>query len=508
MVEPIFRMKILSAAQIKEADAFTILNEPVLSIDLMERAALKCSLFITKHFPKCELSVFCGVGNNGGDGLAIARQLNQRGHHVVCYGIIFSTKHSDDFTINKNRLIDSGVPYIPIYNTNDIPSITPNSIVIDAIFGSGLNRPAQGLTKSVIELINNCSNHVISIDVPSGLFCEDNTNNDLDAIIKADYTLTFQLPKLAFFLPENAPFVNKFEVLDIGLLPSYFDTVESSNFLLTKKSISGILKQRSKFSHKGTFGHAKLAVGSFGKIGAGLLSSLACLRGGSGLVSVVTPKAGTPVFQTAIPEVMVKQNPGKKHLKPTNSITQIVGLGPGIGQHPETAKFVHDHLKAAKLPMIIDADALNILAQNKEWINLIPESSILTPHPKEFERLVGQWNGDTEKLRLQRELAEQQNIIVVLKGAFTSIALSDGRLFFNTTGNPGMATAGSGDVLTGILSSLISQGYSSEDASLLGVYVHGIAGDLALKKKGYESLIARDIIDHLGEAFISLYPES
>jgi hydroxyethylthiazole kinase-like uncharacterized protein yjeF len=501
-------MKILSSIQIKEADAYTMEHEPIASIDLMERASNECTLAISKLVPTTKnIHIFCGVGNNGGDGLAIGRQLASRGYHVVCYGVVFSSNPSKDFETNKQRLVEQGIPYISIKTINDIPKITSDSVIIDAIFGSGINKPVNGIAKDVILAINQVNPQIIAIDIPSGLFCEDNDKNDIETVINASVTLTFENPKLSFFLPESAPKVGRLAILNIGLNEDFISNIDSKYFALNKETVKNIHKGRAKYSHKGTYGHVKIIAGSYGKIGAAILASEACLRSGTGLLTVHLPSCGYQIIQERIPEAMVETNSGEKFLE-GDFITsnKVIGMGPGIGTNIKTQEFIHQIIIKNREAMVIDADALNIISKHPDWIDELPPNCILTPHPKEFERLVGKWNGDMHKLELLIKFSATLECVVVLKGANTAIALPNGKVFFNTSGNPGMATAGSGDALTGILTGLLAQGYSSKEAALLGVFVHGMAGDLACKELGMEAMIAGDIISKLGEAFTSLYP--
>ncbi|MCR9066008.1 MAG: NAD(P)H-hydrate dehydratase [Cytophagales bacterium] len=498
-------MKILTASQIRDADKFSIVNEPISSIDLMERAASKCSKWISAHFSAdYKICLFCGIGNNGGDGLAIARQLFQKGYEVEVYVIEFSTRFSEDFKLNFERLMRSEIPLKVIKTISELPnSLNSNDVVVDAIFGSGLNRPADGLAAKTIKFLNGLNNKVLSIDLPSGLFTEDNSTNKRDSIVKATYTLTFQVPKLALLLPENSVFVNNFVILDIGLDSAFIEEQESTKIYVTPDFIRSIIKRRRKFDHKGTFGHAMIIAGSKGKIGAAVLATKAALRSGVGLVTTHIPTCGTDIMQISVPEAMVLENNGEEYLEPgdINIDKYHIGIGPGIDQDKRTILFLEAILKQSGKAMVIDADALNILSNHPSLQKLIPSNSILTPHPKEFERLVGQYNNDTEKLEKQTQLAHKLRSVIILKGAHTSIALPDGRLFFNSTGNAGMATGGSGDVLTGCITSLLAQGYSSANAAILGVYLHGLAGDYAMKEKGEYSLIAGDIVSSIPEAY-------
>jgi len=500
--------KILKSDQIREVDAYTIKNEPIASVDLMERAAMTITRQIVERFPlKTQVKIFVGPGNNGGDGLAVARQLFDAGYFPTVYLLKISSKLSPDGEINLERI--KKIESLQVYeldNEKVFPKIDRNDIVVDALFGSGLSRKLEGLPASLVQHMNQSGADIVAIDIPSGLFGEDNGANDRNSIIKATYTFTFQMPKLSFFFHENESFVGQWEVMDIGLMQEAIDKIDSGYFMLARESIASKIMQRGKFSHKGTYGHALLIAGSYGKIGAAVLSAKACLRTGCGLVTIHVPKVGYKIIQTALPEAMISIDWSDIIFTDVPDIERYscVGIGPGIGIKQNTKRALLNLFERVESPMIIDADALNILGEHKEWIQKIPANSILTPHPKEFERIVGQSTDDYDRNRKQIKFAVENNIILVLKGAHTSIALPDGTCYFNTTGNPGMATAGSGDVLTGMILSLVAQGYHPAEAAKIGVYLHGLAGDLAAKQTGQEAMIASDIIEKTGNAYLTL----
>ncbi|MDF1673016.1 MAG: NAD(P)H-hydrate dehydratase [Vicingaceae bacterium] len=500
-------MKILTAKQTREADAYTIKNEPIASIDLMERASKNCfDWLISKYGNKTHFTFFCGVGNNGGDGLAIARMLHYVGCEVNIYIVDFSDNHSQDFEINKKRLRDVGLEVSFLTDNNHQIEILLNSILIDSIFGSGLTRPIDGFISKIVTDINNYNNEVISIDIPSGLFSESNINNREKNIVSAKYTLTFQQPKLAMLFPQNYKYVGDFEVLDISLDQEYLSSVETNYYYISKEIIKSILHQRTKFSHKGNYGHALLIAGSKGKMGASILAALACLRTGLGLLTVQVPKVGYEIMQTSVPEAMNVIDDSEDYI--SNVIDtlnyDVIGIGPGIGKEELTKSAFKLLIQNSNKPMVIDADALNILSENLTWFSFLPSLSILTPHPREFQRLVGKWNNDEERLQLQIETSIKNNVIIVLKGANTSISMPDSTVYFNSTGNPGMATGGSGDVLTGMITGLLAQGYMPKDAAIFGVYLHGLAGDFAMQKIGINSIIASDIVNNISNAYQSL----
>ncbi len=347
---------------------------------------------------------------------------------------------------------------------------------------------------------------IIAIDIPSGLMGEDNSENNLENIVKADYTLTFQFPKISFLFAENEPYVGEFEVLPIGLHPEGIAKTPSNFHLLEADDIQKLIPKRSRFSHKGTFGHALLIAGSYGKMGAAVLSSKACLRSGVGLLTTHIPRLGYTILQTAVPEAMtsVDQHDSMFTELPDLEPFSAIGAGPGLGTKSNSEKALLSLLENAKVPLVLDADALNILSKNKEWLEKLPENSILTPHPGEFKRLAGEAANSYENIQKQIGFSEKYKVIVVLKGAFTSISTPDGKLYFNSTGNPGMATAGSGDVLTGIILSLLAQGIAPKNAAITGVHLHGLAGDLTAKEKSEISLIAGDIVEFLGKVILEI----
>ena len=498
-------MKILPVEKIREADAFTIENEPIDSVDLMERAASKVYEWFIKRCKSKEVSVkiFCGIGNNGGDGLALARMLYATNIIPQVFIVRYSDKMSRDCEINFARLEEeTEVPMYDIFSEDDFPHIFDNDIIIDAIFGSGLNRPIEGFTAELISYLNKTNAIKIAIDLPSGLFVSSGQQTTVNRqqissspILKADYTLSFQFPKLAFMFPEYDAFVGKWEILDINLHKDFIDNAETLNFYTTEDVVKPILRKRAKFSHKGTYGHALLVAGSSGKTGAALFAAEACLRTGVGLLTTHLPKDALLPMQIYLPEAMTSIDESNTHCTKIDDIIPYtaIGVGPGIGKNEETVTLLKKIIQEATQPLVLDADALNIIADNPTWLSFLPDNTILTPHPKEFDRLFGVTNNSYERLELQRKMSVVHNIIIVQKGAHTAITFPNGTCFFNSTGNPGMATAGSGDVLTGMILSLLAQRYTPAEAALLGVFMHGKAGDVAAQELGMESMIARDI---------------
>lgn len=498
-------MKIFNTEQIRLIDKYTINKEPVKSIDLMERAAMACyDWIINKYNTDTNFKIFIGPGNNGGDGLAIARLLADNNYNAEVYIVNISCNYSDDYKINFSRLEEQNkVNISTISFVCDLPVVYPNDVIIDAIFGSGLSKPVDGLAANVIHLLNKCDNTIISIDIPSGLYAEDNRKNKLKNIISANYVLTFQFPKLTFMFPESSKYVDDFNVLDIGLHKKIIKDMETNNYYTTINDIKPLLIKRDKFAHKGNFGHALLIAGSYGKMGAAVLASKSCLRTGVGLLTTHIPKSGYDIIQISTPETMVSIDENANYFTGATDIDKYnaIGVGCGIGTDGKTQNALYDLISDAIVPMVIDADAINILGINKSLIDILPADSILTPHIKEFERIAGKAKNDYERHQLLIEFAVKYKVYVVLKGAHTAIATPNGKCYFNSTGNVGMATAGSGDVLTGIILSLLAQGYNSLNAAIFGVYLHGLSGDIALEKRGAEALIASDIIEHISEGY-------
>ncbi len=493
-------MQILSAQQIHEADAFTIEQEPIPSIDLMERAAKKFYDFLIAKFSNnLQFAIFCGKGNNGGDGLAIARMLCSSGRNVSVFIINYTHNVSDNFSQNYERLLQESFENCSISEISDFQRIPidSNAIIIDGIFGSGLNRPISNFTADIISYINSLPNHKIAIDIPSGLYADKPIGTN-DIVFKANETITFQSPKLQFLFSENSQYVGNVTIVDINL-----QTPFSNNEIPYHFTSSISLPTRNVFSHKGTFGHALLISGSYGKLGASILASKACLRSGCGLLTTHIPRCGYNILQTAFPEAMISTDKNQDYISsiPNDDKYSAIGIGPGIGTNEETAQALEQFLKNNTKPIVLDADALNILAKNQNLLQFLNPMSILTPHPGEFDRLTHKHSSGFERFKTQKQFALKYNCIVVLKGHYTSIVLPNGNTFFNSTGNAGMATAGSGDVLTGIITSLLAQGYSPENAAVYGVFLHGRAGDFALENNSMETLVASDIISNLWKAF-------
>lgn len=496
-------LKILSAEQIRQADAYTITHEPITSLVLMERAS---NAFVKWFLKFADVSnrigIVCGTGNNGGDGLAIARLLSDYNYEVSVFVIRNSATASPDFTANWKRLS-------PTIKTHEIGDTISNlsfdsyDILIDAIFGTGLSRPVQGIFQQVIEKMNQAKAKRVAVDMPSGMVADAPSQG---TVVKADCTVTFQLPKLAFLLPENFQFAGEWCAVRIGVDKQFITQAASKYFLLEKKDIVALVKPRSKFDHKGVYGKALLIAGSYGMMGAAVLAAKAAMRSGLGLLTTHVPACGYNILQTAVPESMASVDKADKFFTTLPSLQgyKAIGIGPGLGQQEESKRALQELLQQTQVPLVLDADALNLIASHEELKPLLPAGSILTPHPGEFQRLAGNWKNDFERLKLQQDFAQKTKCILILKGAYTSIAIPSGEVYFNPTGNPGMATGGSGDVLTGILTGLLAQGFSAKEAALLGVYLHGLAGDLAAHATSQHGLIASEIIDFISSAYREL----
>ena len=496
-------MKIFTVAQIKKWDDYTIFNEPISSIQLMERAAAACFTWLQTYFKiKQCYTIFCGTGNNGGDGLAIARMLSLAGNSVKVY-ILEGENRSENFTVNLEQ-IDSILNNIQYINDISESTIVMEGVIIDALLGSGLNRPLNGRIAQLVQLINASENTIISIDIPTGLLADETTNGD--AIIRADHTITFQSIKIAFVMSENNQFIGRIHILDIGLHPQFYDETTAFYKLIDSHEISLIYKPRNQVSHKYNFGHVLLYAGSKNMMGAALLCAKACLRSGAGLVTLHTEEMSQSVVQIALPEAVTSTENNLAFLSFKKS---AIGIGPGLEMSNANKELLISILETVTIPQVIDASALQLLAAETSILSKpfkIP--IILTPHSGEFEKLFGKTANDFEKAALARRKSIELNCYIILKGHHSLVACLDGTAYFNSTGNAGMATAGSGDVLTGILTGLLAQGYSPKNACLLGVYLHGLAGDIAAKKVSQESMIASDIIDAIGEAYISIQNSS
>jgi hydroxyethylthiazole kinase-like uncharacterized protein yjeF len=501
-------MKIFAKEQIYQGDKLTAEKQKITSTELMERAGTQIFNWLHGRMKGAQvpIHVFCGIGNNGGDGLVIARHLITHGYNVITYVVNCSDKRSKDFLANYDKIKNVTKKWpILLSCKEEFPEINKDDIIVDAVFGIGLNRPVDEWVANLFQHFKASKAFTLAIDMPSGLFA-DKVPADENAVVWANHTLSFASPKLVFFLPQTAKYTQQWEILDIGLDPEYLFTTETEAELIGKFEVLPMYRPRDKFSHKGTFGHSLIVGGSYGKIGSVVLASRAALSAGAGLVTSYIPKSGYTTLQSSVPEVMVITDDNeaiisdiKLDFEPT-----VIGIGIGIGTSDKTAAAFEAFLKSNKKPVVIDADGLNLLSKNKKLLKLLPKYAVLTPHPKELERLIGSWTDDFDKLEKAKKFAKEQELVLVIKGAYT-ITTFENKLYINSTGNPGLATAGSGDVLTGIITGLISQGYENIAATVFGIYLHGRAADIALAEFGYESLMASHVIDYLGEAYIDLF---
>ncbi|MEM9362374.1 MAG: NAD(P)H-hydrate dehydratase [Bacteroidota bacterium] len=500
-------MKILTAAQIYQADKFTIDKQQITSDALMERAAEQIFKWIHARLQGAPVSIqfFCGIGNNGGDGIALARHLMEHGYNIKVYVVNYSEKRSKDFLLNMERLKDRKIWPEFINPETTLPIIQPNDIIVDAIFGIGLNRRPEDWVLDLIQHLKDSRAFTLAVDIPSGMPVDQPLWEDA-VVIYANYVLSFQAPKLVFFLPETGIYIENWEVLDIGLDAEFMTGVDTSFEFVQKSGVQSLYIPRGKFSHKGTFGHSVLIGGSYGKIGAVQLAGRACLKSGSGLVTLYVPECGYVPLQSTFPEAMVLTDEEEEYISEISLPIQpsAIGIGMGLGKEEATIAAFGKFTKQVKVPMVIDADGINILADYPNFLKHMPKGTVLTPHPKELERLVGTWENDFEKLEKAMRFSETYQCILVIKGAHT-IVVDGQKGYVNHTGNPGMATAGSGDVLAGMITGFLAQGYDSLGASIFGVYLHGLAADLEVPNHGYEAITASTIIDAIGKAFIELF---
>ncbi|MBL7963249.1 MAG: NAD(P)H-hydrate dehydratase [Flavobacteriales bacterium] len=507
---------ILTAAQVREADAYTIAHEPIKSLDLMERAGTAAFDWIYQHapgilFPKhsqeaeWRFLVCAGKGNNGGDGLVVARSLLRSGYDVDVWIVEDQKVGTPDFEENLKRLKKAKGKVISISSPSDIPAIPAGVLVIDALFGTGLSRPLTGLFADLVQAINASGCTVVAIDVPSGLLSEACLDGK-DVVVHATHTLTFQVPKLAFFFRENARAVGHWHVLPIGLDEEFIRGMGSPYALVEQDDLQRWLPPRDRFAHKGDHGHALLMAGSADKLGAALLATGGALRSGAGLVTTHLPASGLPALNARLPEAMASVDPGEGVLSELPKLDRYsaIGVGPGIGTAEQTAQVIKLLLQEAQCPLVIDADGLNVLAENPTWLAFLPANTALTPHPKELDRLVGGASDSATRLEKARELARKSGSYVVLKGAYSATCAPTGQVWFNPTGNPGMARGGSGDVLTGLLTGLLAQGLPPGTACTLAVYLHGLAGDQAAAELGMDGMTVTDLIDRLPSAWRAL----
>ncbi|MFC5284271.1 NAD(P)H-hydrate dehydratase [Pedobacter alpinus] len=468
-------LKLLTALQTRQADDYTIVNEPILSSELMERAAKAFIKVFLDRFPdrKKHILIFCGKGNNGGDGLVISRMLFDEGyHHVHTYIADFSEKQSEDYLLNLERLQQKDVSIFYINQAADLEFIE-SDLIIDALLGSGLNKALQGEWEKLVKKINKFSGFKISVDVPTGLPCEGELLSE--AIIKSDLTIAFQRPKLNFLLPISSPYIKEWKVVNIGLDENFIQSTSSPYFWFWKADIQKYIKPRQAFEHKGLLGHALMVAGADETIGAALLCTEACHRSGAGLTTALIPEMGLRALNARVPEAMYFS---RNNLDKIDWLKyEVIGIGPGLGVSEESSKLLNEVLANFKKPIVIDADAINLLAQNHQLMKLIPQKSVLTPHMKEFDRLFGTHDSWWERIETALKKSVELKVYIVLKNRYTMIFTPEGICYFNSSGSPAMASGGMGDVLTGMITSMIAQGYAVEKAVQLAVFSHGYAGE-------------------------------
>lgn len=497
-------MKIFTAEKIRQADEFTIKNEPISSFFLMERAATSCANWIFKNCKNhTKFAVFCGSGNNGGDGLAIARMLYLKGFDVEVFVDINRLEFSSDAQQNFNLVKEISGISVRDFKEAINDEFCNQTIIIDAIFGTGLTRKLEGFYVDLITFLNSTKNPKIAIDVPSGLFLDEFLQEN-QVVFKANYTLSFQFWKRSFLHPETGVFTGKVIILDIQLDSNFIENTQSDYFVIDEEVILEIFKPRNQYSHKGNYGKVVIVGGSYGKIGAAVLATQSALKTGSGLTFTIAPNFANTILQIACPEAMFVSG-GENFVNFIEFDNEkTYGIGPGLGTEKETGKAIIEFLKKTSKPLVLDADALNLIAKSEENLNYIPKKSIITPHPKEFERLFGKTNNSFERLDLAKKKATQYDIFIVLKDHHTQVVTPKGLVFYNITGNSGLAKGGSGDILTGIITSLLAQNYSPKDACLLGVWLHGKAADFAAEKFSEEAMLPTDVINELGNVFLKI----
>ncbi len=493
-------LNLLTSDQIRQADEYTIRQRPIKSIDLMEKASLAFTEAFIKNYPdnKKNICVYCGTGNNGGDGLAIARLLAKSGYRVQARVARFSGKSSDEFEGNLARLMSVGVL---IDEFRKVAEITDEKadIIIDALIGSGLNKALEGEWLTLVEWLNSLGKPVVSVDIPTG-FKSEGPVSQHDVTIKSDLTISFQRPKINFLLPESALCIKRFEVVDIGLDEEFIESIDSPYRLLTDKDVSVRLKHRNPFSHKGTYGHALIIAGALQTMGAALLCSEACLNSGAGLTTACIPEEGLNALNIRTPEVMAA-------LRYANVLPadldwdkyKSIAIGPGLGTSVESKEILAATLSNFKHPIVIDADAINLISLNPELIFYVPKSSVFTPHIKEFDRLFDAHTTWWDRLQTGMSKSVEYQCVIVLKNRYTIIFTPDGKCTFNPTGTPAMASGGMGDVLTGMIASFMAQGCKPEDAAILAVYLHGKAGEELVAKAGVAIVTASKLVGHIPE---------
>jgi len=478
-------LPLLTSSQIREADAYTIAREPIASIDLVERASKSFVAWFLNHFPDKSqaIAIYCGTGNNGGDGLAIARILHDHQYKSLDIKIArFSEKATDDFNVNLSRIEKTAIPLTEIKPVENFPDENCE-VIIDALLGTGLNKPLDGDYKRLVSHINSLHKTVVAVDVPTGLFSDGEIPDGVTAL-NASLVITFQQPKINFLLPESAPFIKCWEAVNIGIDEKFLLSLNSPYQAVEEKDIRRMLKPRHRFTNKGTYGHTLIVAGQAETMGAALLSASACVYTGSGLTTACVPQSGLTALNSYMPEIMAIVRSGAELPQIKWHNFSAVGIGPGLGKDELAVAVLTDILTNYKKPVVIDADALNILSVHRELWRSMPENSILTPHMKEFDRLFGDHQNWWQRIQTGIQRAQEHFIYILLKNDYTIIITPQGKVYFNTTSNPAMASGGMGDILTGMITSLLAQSYTPEEACIIGAYLHGKAGDeLALPNR-------------------------
>ncbi len=509
-------MKLVTSAQMRKIDREAIDNRSIPGEWLMENAGRGIATGILQKLirtpSEATVTIFCGKGNNGGDGYVVARHLYEAGVNVTVYFLGPLDKLSPDARLNFDRAAGLGVTLYEIKSSDDLPKDLSCDLIIDAVFGTGFSGAPKGLSAEIIEFINSQDTEIVAVDAPSGLNVD---NGQFEgAVVRADYTFTMALPKYGLYLSPGRELAGGVQVVPIGVPNDVVESFDLENELITPEIVAACLPTRKPDGHKGDFGRLFVLAGSTGMTGAAAMAGLSALRAGCGLVKIGCPKSVQPVLATKLTEVMTHPFPdvggrGMFALRGLGEVRKFVAendavvIGPGIGTHHETFELIRRLVSKLDKPAIIDADGLNALAGHTDVLKGCSVMPILTPHPGEFRRLTDRVTPEDiqERADMVRSVAADFNVILVLKGSPTLVSAPGGNCYLNPTGNNGMATAGSGDVLSGIIGSFLAQGMDPFDASVAGVYVHGLAGDYATHMLTERAMIAGDMIDNLPDVF-------
>lgn len=497
-------MKIFSSEALKQLRTTTCERQNISTIDLIEReGSVVSSEIISRFLPSQRIVVMAGPDNNGAVALAAARMLFEQGYKKVEIFLFSIGKLSHDCDEERKKLLPiDGLDFTEVTKEFVPPYLGESDVLLDGLFGIELSEPMRGGFVAVARYINESGAFVISIDIPSGLLGEWNQHVMKRDVIHANVTLTFQLPRLSFFFPENAEILGDWKLMDIDLDIAKIKDMESDYRLMEARNVRPLIKPRPPYTSKRDYGSALFFAGSTGMVGAAVMTSRSSLRSGAGLATVHGPRAALNIVQTAAPEVMFEPDRNEHVITemPLHYTHQAVCAGPGIGTHDRTVDALEGLLKQSPSNLVLDADALNCIAKRPALLSMLPPRTIITPHVGEFDRLFG--NHDNSEMRLQTalEMARQYNLVIVLKGHHTMVVGATGRVSINSTGNPGMATAGAGDVLAGVITAFLAQGYSPDLAAKIGVYIHGLAGDMAAEDLGEFGVMASDIANRVGRA--------